>query len=1173
MEHSIKIYPWDTEHTIRYRLGREVGTFPMFLDVQDDLSELLHKEETATVSLRVINLLDKIRDTDLDRTALPTGIPARVLFRGLWELKMLSRDVWERWRDEEDEDTGRLDFDEFMTQMEINHLEDEKEAQRIQRLDDVFDTLDAVDRSRHFGWTIDKHRLRYRIRDDRSLGKIFDDLVLDKDWLLAVYHDTYYAWGEKTNIFGKIQRHYDPRLVDIWKDGIIMNDVREGGDGVYIYHIDLQLPVVIRRTDDDNHIHIEIEVSGSGHIIGEVLSMTKIMETNIQSRDDIGMTCHFSFRDTMISHAIFQDACMNDPVISTFFEVNESRKTLFDTVLPIMFRPYLQSLVDCTTTEKKTHMIMKNIHRQTGFICTIQVVSPISKILIPVFIRLIERCIGYTKAHYDAWIDAYTVYLPKFREQLDKDKKNMIKNIKGNRPEYLVRYPRLFIKNLYSIICQRNLQPVLLTEDEIGDIPKERFIRFPQEKIEEIEPEYYYCPNDDYPFAGLKEMSTKGKNTFINLVPCCFNSPQEKENINKLRRLNVRDHTHDAEPPDETNADAAPRPKKENIISGKFLIKHPGQLGTIRPPTLSRFLLAIDPFRVYYRIGIEQSPSSLLSCLLTRRRCLHMDDAIDIKKLRRSIADDPHCAPACVQENPGMSIDDIRKDIENPDVYFDPRRFYRAVELFFGVRLVVFTKSQKILEEDVTLQYPLSMRSHYADVSDLPVVIIFEHWGGKINILSQITYPHCELIVYKTPEGNKTDFTSSSVFDILSHARFQYDGAVSITPFQRQHSWFSRHIVGQFVDPIGKVRRLVFEVGKIQATASVYPPISVQNDIPLSDDVLEAPVHDILCFLSRFDSWVRVSVPDPSDTLTYWTVRQDRVFGYHIDVMQPLYLTFAVRLASVAPLREAATCDRVSVGRSVSPYSLLLSHRPTMTSLSLYQQKERAARCLLDLSFYTFSLFLKEYSIHHGGVDPDVVLDSFRDRAIVIDGRVRPPSDISTIQQHLIRNGRLILPSVEFWRRVRYIIKWTMLNVPSYLKKQLQPLPSLYRRVYDFSSADAYIFHLDAFDTIFRHAIENHYEVNTQDLENTSSASQWSLWYNHTQSPSSSPLWVRSCTEKGSCLGLASVWYGTEELSVYEWSSATRTWRRIGEMPSSSHRTFLYHKHTTEDEWVVLVEQ
>jgi hypothetical protein len=866
---------------------------------------------------------------------------------------------------------------------------------------------------------------------------------------------------------------------------------------------------------------------------------------------------------------------MNDPVVSTFFEINESRKTLFDTVLPVMFSPFLQSLVDCTA-EKKTHMILKNIHRQTGFICTIQVVAPISKTLIPVFIRLIERCIGYIKTHYDSWIDAYTVYLPKFREQLDKDKKNMIKNVKGNRPEYLVKYPRLFIKNLYSIICQRNLQPILLTEDEIGDIPKERFIRFPQEQIEEIEPEYYYCPNDDYPFAGLKEMSTKGKNTFINLVPCCFNSPQEKENINKLKRLNVRDHTNDApSSTDETRAAAAPKSKKENIISGKFLIKHPGQLGTIRPPTLSRFLLALDPFQVYYRIGIEQSASSLLSCLLMRRRCLHIDDTIDIKKLRRSIADDPHCAQACVQENPGMSIDDIRKDIENPDVYFDPRRFYRAIELFFGVRLVVFTKSQKILEEDVSLQYPLSMRSHYTDSSDLPIIIIFEHWGGKINILSQITYPHCELVVYTPRDGNtglKTDFTPSSVFDILSNSRFQYDGRAGIVPFQRQHTWFSRHIVGQFIDPIGKVRRLVFEIGNIRATASVYPPISFQNEVPLADAVHEAPVHAILGFLARFDSWVHVSVPDPSGTLVYWTVRQDRVFGYHLDAMQPLHLTFAVRLGSVAPLQDVGACDRVSVGRSISPHSLLLSHDPTLTSLSSYQQKERVARCLLDLSFYTFSLFLKEYSIHHGGIDPDVVLDSFRDRVVSIDGRVRPPSDLDTIQQHLIRDGHLILPSVKFWQRVRYILKWTMLNFPSHLKKPLQPLPSLYRHVYDFSSSHAYVFHLDAFDAIFQNAIENHYEVDTRDLETISTTPDWFLWYNHTQSPASSPLWVHACTEKDACLGLAAAWYGSEDLSVYEWSSASHEWRRIDET-TSSHKTFLYHKHTAENEWVVLVEQ
>jgi hypothetical protein len=108
-----------------------------------------------------------------------------VFLRGLWELKRLDEDVWTRFLEkrndnEDDDDAWRsLPFDELMTQLQIQHIEDEKESDRIMRLDNVFDVLDTIDQQpRHFGWAVDKHRLSYRIHDDRSLGKIFDDIVL-----------------------------------------------------------------------------------------------------------------------------------------------------------------------------------------------------------------------------------------------------------------------------------------------------------------------------------------------------------------------------------------------------------------------------------------------------------------------------------------------------------------------------------------------------------------------------------------------------------------------------------------------------------------------------------------------------------------------------------------------------------------------------------------------------------------------------------------------------------------------------------------------------------------------------------------------------------------------------------------------------------------------------------
>lgn len=1130
----VRIYPWDNADTILHRVARHLKTRPRFV-LLENVPQV--PKETTESEIRFRNVLDEL-SSDLD---------PELRLAGLWETGALDEDTWDRLA----RGFGDMTLQQFLQKMEVQKTLDEREMKKMMKLEETFEALEKVETVPHFGWRVGKHRVRYTIQDDRVLGAFFDQIKMSGNWLLAVLISKYYSWGERTTILGKIQRGYDPRVRELWSDGALMDDLREEDESIFLYHQDMDAPVTVRQHTDRDKIEIEIEFSESIDVMKDVLRFFDIEEGRIVSRTDVGMTGSFSFREITIEYPIFQDACMNDPVISSFLMINESKRATYEMGLSVVFRPLMREILEISKNQTTyADLTVRNLHRQTGYLLGVNLNTPVSEERAPLFFTLMERLLGYYTTHRSRWIEEYTRFFPDLPARFEKQKRDIVTNIKGDRPEYFVKYPRMFIKNLYSVKCQKNLQPVLVEEDEVGELPKEKVIRFPPEPVEEIQPEYYYCPNPDYPHAGLKEL----KGDVINMAPCCFNSPQDKENERKLRLLRIRAGV------EEDEEATARRIKKDNVISGKFLIKHPGQLGTIRPPTMTRFLLAIDPSWRYFRCGIEQSPSSLLSCMLTRRKYLNIDeDVIEIPALRKRIADDEHCAPACLQENPGSTIDEIRRDLENPNVYFDPRRFSRAIELFFGVQLVVFSKPPAMLEEDATLQYPLSMRSHYSRKTNLPVVVIFEHWGGKTNILSRHAHPHCELVVYKTLEGVKTDFSDTAgVFNVLRSARFQFDGETMILPFDASRCWFQRHITGQAVDPIGKVRRIQLEIGSSVATATVHPPLSILDDIPFTPEIHEIDALDALPFLARFDSWVGVHVPDPDKNLVYWTVRQNGVFSSTLDRAEPVLLTFAVRLPGPPPLDGVESVPIVRVGGEIDPRSLLLVSTRRRAPSSV--REEKIARCLLDLSIFAFSIFLARHKLRPEGIDPDVVLDSFFKEAIRIDTSHDYPESIQYDDPSVFFvRERLVLPSKDFWRRVRYNLKWILFHHPAEFSEARRALPSFYRHVSDFSEdAASYIFHLESLGIIFKDSVEERLPVLSTSLESIPDTPRRALWYNTRQSPAPYPLWMKTHPDEQSWRRDAEAWYGSEVLVVYDWSDTQSKWIPRGDLArEDNHRVYI----------------
>jgi len=1155
---ELSVYPFDEEETILYRLSKELNIPFWLLALEEKKFTAVAMDEDK----RVIRYRDRTEEVknSREKTSL--------------DYLRYHKDNPEVW---EEVAANGMDVVQLRDRLKEEISLEKKQLAEIRRRTRILEMLTREKEVATSSWKIETHLMKYVLEEERSMGQILDDMELPESCLLAVCRQDYYRWGKKLSLFCKTRKKLDPHVLEIAER---MGEIPR--PGIYLYRSDGLSPIVLQReVENSGTVELEMEKREGDRGLVEGV-MDALGMHRLRSTIDIGMMGHFFFRSMFIEVPLLQDACMNDPVFSFFFSINELRRSSLENNVPLVFRPFLVSFFGLVENANRTEDVtVRNLHRQSGFQVHITLHAPISQEKIGIFFYLMSRLMGRFQSHRDKWLEEYTQYLPALPEQLEKQKKDLIKNKKEDRPEYFDKYPRMFVTSYYSVVCQQKKQPVLFTQEDVDALPvdqRHRLFRFPLQTIaDEFHPEYYYCPNDAFPHPGLKQMNLKGEDIFINVAPCCFGSPQDEKTEKMMKNIRTKDDEEEEGGGKKKNAMVK---DTNNVITGKFIIKQPDQLGTIRPPSMERFLLALNPFPTYYRIGIEASPSSLLSCMITMRKLQGNPVRTDVTEIRRRMAKHAGCAEACLQENPGMEVEAIRRDIEDPVVYFDPRRFFRAVELFFGVRLIVFAKPPEMLLEDADLLFPDSMRSHYSDSRSLslPVMVVFEHWGGKTNILAKLPYPHCELIGYKpsTETAMRVQMEPGPVFQVLDHLRFQFDGDTALFPLVRKRTWFGSKMVGQSTDSLGKVRVVYFRAGGIVLPAIVEPPLAVMDDVdhlPMPREFRPTPYRAVHTFLNRFDSWSKIVLPDKDGEVAYWTTTQRGVMWKNMDESTNVRFTFAI---AIPPQSD----------RDIEPASPILSEglaSPFFVSdsegLDIIRQ-EKIARCLYDLAIHLFSLFLQRHQIHAGAVDPDTLLDSFRRSHVLLDpAYAYPPLDrITPDSAKLFLHGtdHIVLPSEAFWKRVRYNLKWTLFHRPAALDSLSVAMPSFYQKITDFqSSAKYYYCHLERLDSVFRHAVGKRYEMESAPLEMLKK--DRILWYHREQSPVPYPSLVYAFPTLSASLAaflhyhrlgfipeVAAVRDATTtfaditEASIYQWKEDDKKWELVHEVESSDQNLFLH---------------
>jgi len=1163
---QIQIFPWDTTQLLLHRISHAEKVPATYIQVKQDFYKLIRdvvswSEDNADIPIDVVNLAKEWENSDIIATMKKLEDDEKMLklfVRYKTENGEIDEQLWDTLFRYDFQDVSFEDWQEQVKQMKAEEKKQEKEARKTSKL---YLELSTEEQKDIVGWKSEKHRILIQVEDMRTIEAIFADLKLEEEWKLALFHQKIFEWGEKEKWIVKMKRMKDPSL-----DAII-NEVQETRTnmetGIYIYHQDLETPVFIQSSSEKNMYDIELETDND-LVVEQVLSAIGV--SNASKQTDIGMVGSFIFPQLYIDIPLFQDMCMNDPVVSHFLYVNELKKATYDNVIGVNFKQDMKDILEMETL-KNYDFSIKNTHRQSGFQVLVSLNTPIPEKYLSVLFLFMRQIIGRCARRREELVADYTKFIPQFRAILEATKKLLVKNIKATtRPEYVSKYPRMFVRNLYSVICQKNLQPMLIKEEDTYNLPKESYIQFPPKPIAEINPEYYHCPNKDYPYAGLKDMNLSGKDVFINLAPCCFNSPQDKENERKLSKLRTKDNVEEEEKEKTVS--------KINIISGKFIIKYPGQLGTIRPPSMNRFFMAYDPFADYFRVGVSQSPSSLIGCMMMRRNMMGASTPYNETEVRVRISEDVDCVNACLQENPGLDAEQIKADMANPNVYFDPRRFYRAIELYFGVRVLVFFKEQEIDAEDADLLLPFSMRTHYTNHSDLPFTIIFEHWGGKTNILSKFKHPHCELVGFKTftEPSMRFDFSPKGIFQLLDNVIYPFDGNQQIQPFYRKECWFFRHIIGQTTDPLGKVRWLHFQYYNQSFYAEIYPPLAVQDDVgvgKLPDEIPIVNARLLLKFLNKFDRWEKIHVPNPEGDIVYWTVSQDNALWKSLEENSKLRLTFVCRLekpqAENIEGRDETLQEYI---KTTAPDRMLFG--PSTPQNPTIHHNEKIVNILAQLCVSGFSFFLEENNVRPEATDMDVLIDTFFQQKIKVDPLFLYPESIDYNKEDykgFMSGKKIVLPSQRFQDKIMFHLRWLMFYQPQHLRDPERTRVNLLQDIADFSTADPkhYYCALNEVANVLKYSVEDLYEISTTTIEGLPKLCKknrdfYVIWHNKDSSPYPHPSIVILYKSIGKSRDAITAWRDehrimtdamlvdaeetTEPPSIFDWDEEQKIWKK-----------------------------
>ena len=610
--------------------------------------------------------------------------------------------------------------------------------------------------------------------------------------------------------------------------------------------------------------------------------------------------------------------------------------------------------------------------------------------------------------------------------------------------------PDIFVKGYPRVGCQPpTRQPLLIREDEV-DTWKQKKIVVGNTLLERQvlpypkgEPQIIFvCPDDKFPFPGVKENKVLPNRDRYPFIPCCYKRNQTEPGT----RTGYNRYYRGAKPV--TTARSSHEYKTDKLLP-------PQRTGKL--PIVIQNLLSIHKPAEYKRFGVVRSTNSLIHCCLTAlidagqsppagvslarwTSYLKMDTdtqemmAIDIRRLLAEV----NYPELLKQELYDFNLPKITEYLRDSSRFLDPKVFYRALEEFFNINLFVFSFESTGRETISFMDMPRSKNFSIRVGNPRSAIVILKHIGSESN---NLTYPQCELII------DKQDRQFKGVFDV-SMTRLLYKTYLStletlswrpinsdlVVRAQFYHSMdyqqlFSTSSKAQFIDEYGKMRGLIISPNQVEIII-FFPPAQPLNLPSISFNKTShhrgnpsvtqlPPLPHVLSVIQAFDHNIPTSVTRKNNLITgIWYQIHDIDHGIYcpfqpIDRMPP-------GIAEVEKLPEGPENPYLSTGPN---------------QIFRIKNLRRTLKIILQLVQWAFlssklpvNVFIDNYLLS-GNVDPSIDSNkiynwsqlSFKLPTVNNIGEVI--NYLSAVFPSLITDNKIFLYSPTFYRGIAFFLR------------------------------------------------------------------------------------------------------------------------------------------------------
>lgn len=472
--------------------------------------------------------------------------------------------------------------------------------------------------------------------------------------------------------------------------------------------------------------------------------------------------------------------------------------------------------------------------------------------LFGVYLNVVDRTIDY----YGQYMDTSTITGKIVEATIEPHRRRRF----GARTiELREMVPELFLP-MYSRKCPK--QPRIVSEEEAARLdavalPGTKTMRFPIKGELDGQSHIYSCDkHHTHPYPGLRANNLANSDRFP-FLPCCYVNNQEDRYGSPFRHYYFNEKL------------AKDLTDHEIYMTARILNNN--SLGTL-PPDIDKLVSSItnpDDTVRYYRYGTFRGPNSFIDCVLKAlgdvNYSLTTTERNDyLSTFRPHFMNDKYVG-VCKQEAYDMDPRTIKQWLGDPNLYLDPKRFFRVLEAYFNVSIILFERNvdnvrvhsieplELTLEPvktknggELTIPYHSCIGPYMRSALQHQTIFILMHMGSEVDTPS---IPHCELIIrtYGTKKDTTKNIVSgfelgsvevTTISNLYDKLIFNFNHRQSLSAKLDQAMVWSgpKHnptitinninfkIVDQYVDQTGKTRQF-----KVMALSSLTERLNEQS--------------------------------------------------------------------------------------------------------------------------------------------------------------------------------------------------------------------------------------------------------------------------------------------------------------------------------------------------------